>query len=184
MGHPIGVKRHESRHVSGAIDAFLTTDILEAIVKRLEETGGTTMLMGAVADGTFLKRSGTSLIGATPSSGVATSFTPVTKTSNYSVLSGDAGSIFNTTGASAQVTFSLLAASGSGNLFGFQSDAAQIMKVLAHGTDTIRWGNDVSGAGGNIQTTTGGRGDIVLLFDYASGIWIVLCASETTMVLT
>lgn len=179
MGHQIGVKRHETRHVSGAIDAFLTTDILEAIVKRLRETGGATLLMGAVADGQFFKRSGANIVGSS-----AGGLAPVTKTSNYTVTSADNMSVFNTAGASSQVTFQLLAASGSGNLFGFQSDSNQIMEVLCHGTDTIRWGNDVSGSGGNIQTTTAGRGDVVGIFDYAAGLWIVLWASETTMVLT
>lgn len=187
MGHPIGVKRHEVRHTTGGIDAFLTTDVIEAICKRLRETSGpTTLAMGAISDGQFLKRSGTSIVGSAGSSGggIAAFFTPVTKTTNYTVSSGDAGSILKTTGAVAQVTFQLLAATGSGGVFGFYSDAAQVMEVLCNGTDTIRWGNDVSAAGGNIQTTTAGRGDVVLLWDYGSGTWLVLFASETTMVIT
>jgi hypothetical protein len=64
-----GVQPHESTHVSGGSDAFLSTDVLEAIVKRLQESGGpTTLTMGAVADGDFLKRSGTSVVGGTPAS--------------------------------------------------------------------------------------------------------------------
>lgn len=60
---------HRARHVSGGADAFLSTDVLEAIVKRLRETGGpTTLSIGAVADGEFLKRSGTSVVGASLSS--------------------------------------------------------------------------------------------------------------------
>lgn len=40
------------------------TDIIEAIVKRLRETGGpTTLLIGAIADGQVAKRSGTALVG-------------------------------------------------------------------------------------------------------------------------
>jgi len=55
---------HRARHISGGADAFLATDVLEAIVKRLQETGGpTTLVMGAVADGEFLKRSGTTVVG-------------------------------------------------------------------------------------------------------------------------
>ncbi|MCE9581743.1 MAG: hypothetical protein K8T20_04415 [Planctomycetes bacterium] len=62
-----GVQPHESTHVSGGSDAFLSTDLLEAIVKRLKESGGpTTLTVGAIADGDFLKRSGTSVIGGTP----------------------------------------------------------------------------------------------------------------------
>ncbi|MCC6739940.1 MAG: hypothetical protein IT452_12905 [Planctomycetia bacterium] len=60
-----GVQPHESTHVSGGSDAFLSTDLLEAIVKRLQESGGpTTLTLGAVADGEFLQRSGSSLVGA------------------------------------------------------------------------------------------------------------------------
>lgn len=55
---------HEARHVSGGADPFLSTDLLEAIVKRLKESGGpTTLLIGAIGDGEFLLRSGTSIIG-------------------------------------------------------------------------------------------------------------------------
>jgi hypothetical protein len=55
---------HKSRHVSGGADAFASTDIIEAVVKRLQETSGpTTLAMGSVADGQFLKRSGTSIVG-------------------------------------------------------------------------------------------------------------------------
>lgn len=59
---------HETSHKSGGSDAFLSTDLLDAIVKRLQESGGpTTLIMGTVADGKFLKRSGTSVVGDTPS---------------------------------------------------------------------------------------------------------------------
>lgn len=52
--------------VIGGSDAFVAADILDATVKRLQTTTGpTTLLVGAVADGEFLKRSGTSLIGST-----------------------------------------------------------------------------------------------------------------------
>ena len=63
-----GVQPHESTHVSGGSDAFLSTDILEAIVKRLQESGGpTTLAIGAVADGEYLRRSSSSIVGGTPS---------------------------------------------------------------------------------------------------------------------
>ena len=55
---------HEASHVSGGGDAFLSTDLLEAIVKRLQESGGpTTLLLGAIADGQELVRSGSGIIG-------------------------------------------------------------------------------------------------------------------------
>lgn len=56
---------HAPTHISAGGDAFLSTDLLEAIVKRLQTTTGpTTLLLGAVADGEFLRRSGTALVGA------------------------------------------------------------------------------------------------------------------------
>jgi hypothetical protein len=56
---------HKNRHVSGGADAFASSDVLEAVVKRLQTTTGPTNLaMGAVADGEFLKRSGSSVVGA------------------------------------------------------------------------------------------------------------------------
>jgi hypothetical protein len=57
---------HKNSHKSGGGDPFGTTDLLEAIVKRLQVTGPVTLLLGAVADGEFLKRSGTALLGADP----------------------------------------------------------------------------------------------------------------------
>jgi hypothetical protein len=61
---------HRASHISGGSDAFLSTDLLEAIVKRLQTTTGpTTLLLGAVADGEFLRRVGTAVIGAAPGAG-------------------------------------------------------------------------------------------------------------------
>lgn len=68
----IGVDDHHARdhratHISGGADAFLTTDLLEAVVRRLRETGGPTdLLMGDVPDGYLLGRSGTDVLGINP----------------------------------------------------------------------------------------------------------------------
>ncbi len=62
---------HKDTHKSGGSDAFLAADLLEAIVKRIRESGGATLLVGAVADGQFLQRSGTTLIGAAAGGGKA-----------------------------------------------------------------------------------------------------------------
>lgn len=63
---------HKDAHKSGGGDALASTDLIEAIIKRIQtSTGPTTMLVGAVADGQFIRRSGTNLIGDTP---VAASF--------------------------------------------------------------------------------------------------------------
>jgi len=56
---------HESTHISGGSDPFLSTDLLEAIVKRLKESGGpTTLTMGSVPDGNYFQRSGSNIIGS------------------------------------------------------------------------------------------------------------------------
>lgn len=57
------VPTHRDRHISAGVDAFLSTDLLEAIVKRVRESGGTTLLFGAIADNEIIQRSGTNLVG-------------------------------------------------------------------------------------------------------------------------
>jgi len=55
---------HKDSHKSGGTDPFASTDLLEAVAKRLRTTTGPTdLLVGAVADGDILKRSGTGLVG-------------------------------------------------------------------------------------------------------------------------
>jgi len=55
---------HRGRHISGGADAFLTTDLIEAVVRRIRESGGPTdLLVGAIADGAGLKRSGSTIVG-------------------------------------------------------------------------------------------------------------------------
>lgn len=55
---------HKASHVSGGGDSFAAADLLEAIVARLKESGGpTTLLVGAIADGQELVRSGSGIIG-------------------------------------------------------------------------------------------------------------------------
>ena len=77
---------HEAAHASGGADAFVSTEIIEAVVKRLQESAGpTTLLLGAVADGQHLQRSGTSIIGvAAPSAGMNT----LRKTANQTINAG------------------------------------------------------------------------------------------------
>ncbi len=61
-------KTHRAEHISGGADAFIATDLLEAIIKRIQTTDGpTVLLVGAIADGEFLKRSGTAIVSAASS---------------------------------------------------------------------------------------------------------------------
>lgn len=61
----VDVSDHKGRHISGGGDAFAATDLLEAVVKRLRESGGQDLLLGAIADTEVLRRSGTGIIGGT-----------------------------------------------------------------------------------------------------------------------
>src|SRR5512143_3122254 len=70
---------HEARHVSGGADAFLSTDVIEAIVKRILETGAsTTLAFAAIADGEFLKRSGATITSGTPTAPTVSTLTKIT----------------------------------------------------------------------------------------------------------
>lgn len=55
---------HKDTHKSGGSDALASADLLEALIKRIRESGGADLLVGAIADGQFLKRSGTSIVSA------------------------------------------------------------------------------------------------------------------------
>lgn len=74
LADPQPPKAHKANHVSGGGDPFAATDVLEAIVKRLQVTGPVTLLIGAVTDGQYLKRSGTAIVGDTPSGGSGESY--------------------------------------------------------------------------------------------------------------
>lgn len=61
---------HKDRHKSGGADAFTSSDLIEAVVKRLQESSGPTNLtLGSVSDGQFLKRDGTAIVGASAGGG-------------------------------------------------------------------------------------------------------------------
>ncbi len=60
------LQAHEGTHTLGGNDAFLSTDYLDAIVYRLWESGDDILVMGAVPDGKFLKRSGLGIVGEDP----------------------------------------------------------------------------------------------------------------------
>ena len=54
---------HKDTHKSGGSDALTATDLLEALVKRIRESGGADLLIGSIADGKLTRRSGTSFVG-------------------------------------------------------------------------------------------------------------------------
>ncbi len=55
---------HKDTHKSGEADAFTSADLIEAQVRRILESGGQVLTVGAIADGQVAQRSGTNLIGA------------------------------------------------------------------------------------------------------------------------
>lgn len=56
---------HEASHISGGSDPFLSTDVLEVAVKRIQTTTGPTILtVGAIAEDEALVRSGSTLVGS------------------------------------------------------------------------------------------------------------------------
>jgi len=93
------------------------------------------------------------------------------KTTNYSVLTGDSGVVFDNTGAGAEVDFTLPTAA-AGLTYTFYVDAAQIVKVIAGASTTIRLGGTVSASAGNVQcAVTGGN---VTLIAISSTQWVAL----------
>ncbi len=86
------------------------------------------------------------LIGAAPVGG----FTAVTKTADYTILTGDTGTDFNNAGASADVILSLPPAIPP-LIVSASVHAAHYIKLLADGTDKIAVGPDNSTAGGYVR---------------------------------
>jgi hypothetical protein len=59
----VEVAAHAARHISAGADAFTDAQLLEAIVKRIQtSTGPTTLVIGAIADGEYLKRDGAEIV--------------------------------------------------------------------------------------------------------------------------
>jgi hypothetical protein len=92
---------HKDRHVAGGPDAFTQTDLLDALVRRLLESGGAQLLLGAIEDGQFLKRSGGSIVGAALAGGGAFS------SLKASGLVGDTGVAGSVAIPGTQVSFTL-----------------------------------------------------------------------------
>lgn|GEM_PF-4074555 len=93
--------------------------------------------------------------GILSAAGGAFSLTSVTKTSNYAVQVSDAGTIFNTVGASTSVILTLPAVSGNNGLtFCFVTSVAQNLIVQTAGLDRIVVGATLGTAGGTVQSST------------------------------
>lgn len=97
---------HAASHISGGSDPFTSAQLLEAVIKRIRtSTGPTDLLVGAIADGEFLKRDGTGIVSGVPSgTGAPTDATYITQTPNGGLSAEQAlsdlgtGLVKNTTG--------------------------------------------------------------------------------------
>jgi len=164
---------HKDTHKSGGSDAFASGDLLEAVVKRIQtSTGPTDLLVGAIADGEFLKRSGSAIIGGTASGGAsnaslftfshtsgaastgALGFTPLFAVYLAVLTSTEAMSVgFATgTGTGARCIVTYWNSGGSDTRFNFDGDAIAQDKngvdldVTAWGSAniTVTWASPVS----------------------------------------
>lgn len=78
----------------------------------------------------------------------------VAKTTAYSVLALDSGTLFNNTGSSAQVIFTMPACATVGLKYTFEVTVAQNIRVLAVGSDKIYDGTNISATAGHIDSAT------------------------------
>jgi len=93
-----------------------------------------------------------------------------TKTSNYSILSGDNGTRYNNIGAGGTVILSLPAAA-AGLQFAGAVFAAQYLRFTADGSDVIKYGGTDSAGGGYIRSNQSGA--FLQLEAHGTGAWIV-----------
>lgn len=97
---------HEASHISGGTDPFLSTDVLESISKRWQESGGpTTLTAGAVTDGQYLKRSGTTIIGGTVTAPSTVARTGDSSGVQNNTLAADDTLLFPVTSSATNVLF-------------------------------------------------------------------------------
>jgi hypothetical protein len=101
------------------------------------------------------------------------------KTTNYSVVTADKGTYFTNVGAGGEVDFTLPTAV-AGMRYTFIVEAAQVLKVIAGASTTIRIAGSVSAAAGNITNST--IGGVVTLIATSSTTWIAIYISGSWVV--
>jgi hypothetical protein len=95
------------------------------------------------------------------------------KTANYTILTTENGTAFDTTGASGAVTFALPAAT-VGLHYYFRVGAAQILNIDPNGTETISLpSSGVAGAAGKMLIADA-AGETVHLMCIKAGTWSVV----------
>lgn len=101
--------------------------------------------------------------------GVAPQLVTVTKTANYTLLTGDSGKDFNNNSASGTVILTLPAAAA--NLqYAMAVTAAQYFQMLASGSDVINWAGTPSAGGGYIRSNV--VGSYLTVKCHGSGLWL------------
>lgn len=99
------------------------------------------------------------------------------KTSNYPLVAlTDCGMDFTNDGASGEVDFTL-PTWASGLCFRFYVTTAQILKIIAPASNTIRIAASVSSAAGNINSNT--VGNVVELVAVKSNVWLAISSLGT-----
>lgn len=93
----------------------------------------------------------------------------VTKTTNYTITSLDAGASFDNIGASADITLTLPAAS-SGQIYRFAVFAPHYIKVLAVGSDVIDFGTTTTAAAGFVRSLT--PYSYLIIEAHSTGRWV------------
>lgn len=108
--------------------------------------------------------------GGTPVPPAPTITTFSSKTANYTVLTGDNETIFQNSGATANIILTLPAAI-TGLKYGFYVTAAFNLTVQASGVSIIRNGTDVSSAGGTISSNA--IGNFIKIIATSSNEWMI-----------
>lgn len=109
----------------------------------------------------------------------------VAKTTSYTVVASDAGTLFTTLGASGAVTFTLPALSAGAGPFAFLNMVDQNMTVAAAGTDKLVALNNVSASSVSFSTANQKIGSQFFIYGNQLGTkWIVENRSAGTATVT
>lgn len=113
----------------------------------------------------------------------------VAKTADYTVVAADNGTVFETTGASGAVSFTLPALLDSssnpvckGIWFKFVNTVDQNMAIARAGSDTLVCKNNAAGVSATFSTANQKIGSVAVVYTNAAGTkWIVEVLSDTTV---
>lgn len=149
---------------------------------RVREGGGTLLTFsGTLADGEYLKRSGATLVGGTPTSSSSDVFSAiVAKTANYTIVSPtDNGTTFDCDSSGGAFTMTLPTAPSTGFRVAIMrragTSAALTVTVQAGGADVIRGPRSTAGTSFALQLYE----SVVLTYYATPGVWLAAAHSST-----